>query len=315
VKISSDPIYDPNVVFCEDFEKASLDQNGGPGWADTYGPPVNGCFVQGQWKTTMEGTCPTCCLNVVKENACEVSGQTDCVFQGGQTMGHRFRPGQEGGIVGGGFMSSGTHFGVTMAVKFSRNFVNGNSPKKTNEFGERDACMLGCSSGTIVPMQSGNPYHGFVWLNSTTTTYQTVVGQGHTSGSVLRWAPRVPQEYDFDRDFGLDRWHCRRFHIANVGTTNATIRDWMDDRLVVHLKNVDLRSMVSGSGISEFSFNNYTNNGYTGSNVAYRYEDNMVITRGAEPVSCAAIGFGGTLPPPPPPDELGAPGQPVIINP
>lgn len=311
---------DPNVVFCEDFEASSLDQNAsGPGWTDKYGAPVDGCWQKGlptgQWVKTVEGTCPTCCVNVVEESTCEVPGQTDCVFQGSQSMGHRFRPGETGGVVGSRSFSRGTNFGVTMAVKYSRNYVAGASPKKTDEFGPGH-CILGCSSGTYVSMTQGAPFHGLLFWDSgkSAPTWRNVIGRGGFSGVAFGWYPAVPNEYDFNRDHGLDSWHCWRLHISNVGKAGARVRHWIDNKMYVDIADVDLRNMLQAStGLDGIWLNNYYNGGYPGSSIGYRYEDNIVVTTGPEPVSCSAIGFdfGGGLPDD---SEVGVPGQPQLVQ-
>lgn len=307
---------DPSVVFCEDFESPLLDQNAaGAGWTNTYGAPVDGCWQtglpSGEWVKSVEGTCPTCCVNVVEENACDVSGQTDCVFQGGQSLGLRYKPTSTTGVVGGKNFQRGNNFGVTMAVKFSKNFAIGNGPKKTDEFGAQGHCLLGCSSGTYVSSATGIPFHGVIFWDTSKAapTWRNVVGTAGYSGVAFGWYPSVPSTYDFNRDHGLDAWHCWRLHISNVGKSNATIRHWIDDKLLVHIADANLTNMTNAAnGFDSITFNSYYNGGYPGSTIAYRYEDNVVVTTGSEPVSCSALGFGGT-----PGTQLGAPGQPKLI--
>ena len=308
---------DPGVVFCEDFESPLLNQDGaGSGWTDAYGAPVDGWWqkglASGQWVKTVEGTCATCCVNVVTETACEVPGQTDCVFQGKQSLGHRYHPGETQGIVGSKSFQAGANFGVTMAVKFSKNFANQDSPKKTDEFGPSSNCVMGCSSGTIVSPVSGNPYHGSFFTTSQITGATALRGLINSDASAFRWAARVPTDYDFDRNFGLDSWHCRQFHVSGVGKAGARIRDWIDGNLLVDVTNVDLTKIRdAAAGLNSITWNNYMNGAYQGSTIAYRYEDNVVVTTSSEPVSCEAIGFnlGGSTPP----TQLGVPGQPKLI--
>jgi hypothetical protein len=302
---------DPGVVFCEDFEKASLNQDGtGSGWTDAYGAPTDGCWQKGmptgEWVKSVEGTCPTCCVNVVKESTCEVPGQTDCVFQGAQTMGHRFHPGTTQGGVGSKSLQTGSNFGVTMAVKYSKNFNMGNGPKKTDEFGPPNHCILGCSSATYVSATIGSPFHGVIFWDTSKAapTWRDVVGRGGYSGVAFGWYPSIPATYDFYRDHGLDSWHCWKLHISNVGKPSATVRHWIDEKPLVNIADVNLSNMLNAAQ----GFNNYYNDGYPGTSIAYRYEDNIVITTSSEPVSCAAIGFtGGTTP------VLGTPGQPKLV--
>ncbi len=308
---------DPGVVFCEDFESALLNQDGGgSGWTDAYGAPVDGCWQtglpSGQWVKSVEGTCPTCCVNVVTETACEVPGQSDCVFQGRQSLGHRYRPGAPQGVVGTKAIQTGSNFGVTMAVKFSRNYANGPHPRKTNMFGWNH-CVMGCSSGTYVSGSTGNPFHGVMFWDESKAapTWRALIGRGGFSGVAFGWYPDVPGAYSFDRDHGLDSWHCWKLHIANPAKQGAKVRHWIDDKLLVHLEDVDLRGMKdAANAFNMILLNNYSNEGYPGTSTAYRYEDNIVVTTSTEPVTCEALGFqfGQTGP-----GALGTPGQPKLI--
>lgn len=308
---------DPAVVFCEDFESPSLDQNGGPGWVNKYGGVVDGCYQKGlatgAWVNTVEGTCPTCCVDVVKETTCGAAGQSDCVFQGKQAMGHRSRPGETQGIVGSTSFEPLTTFGITMAVKYSRNYVLNPYAMKTDDIGTNVTnCILGCSSGTYLSNPKGIPFHGLLWWNGTwpPSTYTVAKGKvGNASGQSLGWYPNVPADWDFERDHGIDSWHCWQVHVSRLHQTGGRIRHWMDSRLLVDIQNIDLTG-TTDSSVNTFTWNNYTNEGYPGATPGYRYQDNVVITRGSEPVSCQALGFGTGFPPP---GQLGVPGQPKLV--
>ena len=294
---------DLNIKYCEDFESPTYNQGStctrgvDCGWTDKYGAPVDGCWTA-PFDHNAEGTCATCCYNMVQEGACEVPGQTGCVFQGTQAFGHRFHPGATQGNVGSRAIGTGTNFGVTMAVKFSNNFYNTDAPKKTDEFGPSGNCILGCSSGTIVSPVAGNPYHASFFMNSAISGMSVVKGLVNSDSTGFRWAANVPAgQYDFNRDFGVGTWHCRQMHITGVGQAGARIRDWMDGTLLVDVQNVDLSKMHDASaGLNSITFDNYVNGGYGGSSIAYRYEDNIVVTSSAEPVPCSVIGFGGSSP-------------------
>ena len=279
---------DPDLALCEDFELASLDQNGGSGWSDQWPGVVNGCHNgRADFANEVEGTCANCCVNVVKNDACEVSGQTGCVLDGAQAMGRRFLPGQTMGIVGERSLPTGQHFGATVAVKFSRNFVNAESPKKTTEFGLSGHCPFGCSSGNQVSRTAGSPFGGVIFTTGE-LEYETFLGQVRNVDNIaIDWAA-TPSSYDFGRDHGIDEWHCWKVHIANIGQENATIRHWIDDELLVHVENVDLSTMTNP--FDSILLNHYYNDGYPGADIAYRYEDNYHITLGPEPASCAQVG-------------------------
>lgn len=304
----------PSVVFCEDWEKAAYDTpdtgaaDEDATYASDWAGQVSGCFLSdGIPNNGIEGTCATCCVNIVTEGACEVSSQTDCVFQGTRTFGHRFNPGQNQGNVGSRNFPGGvlhTNMGITMAVKYSRNYVLAEAPKKTDEFSnaaeQASHCVLGCGSGTILPYATGTPYHGSVFTTSTITGATAAVGQINTNSTAFRWAPSV---WNFNTDWGQDVWGCRQFEIDGINTQGGRIRDWFNGTLKVDVQNVDLTKMsYAADGIVRINLDNYSNDdatgnvGYPGSTVAYRYEDNIVVTSGT-PVPCSAIGFGSIAPP------------------
>jgi hypothetical protein len=337
VKKPGDALYTSNVVFCEDFEDPVLNngndvvpgvEDRADGWADKYGPGVSDCLDlsqpagEGLRDEGMEGTNPWSCINIVQENACEVG--TDCVFQGKSSLAHRFRPNRNGGIVGNANWGSGNlrNFGATLVMKFSTNYIspkdgNAGPANKTNEWGPRDQCILGCSvsnagnpsapfAATLKPFLNGNP--GGVMVQ----------GQVEWDGSSgFRYGP-TRTDYDFTRDWGKGNWGCMQMQWTGWGTSNAEARYWFNGKQIVHLRNLNMTGLQDNAGgISSFAFNNYyngpgTGTGYPGTTLAHRLEDNIVVTSGA-PVSCNTIGLGVT--PPPQEEELGAPGQPVIINP
>jgi hypothetical protein len=140
-----------------------------------------------------------------------------------------------------------------------------------------------------------------------------VVGQAQLVGTRLAWGPSAGK-YSFDVDHGLDKWRCWRLSINGLGQQGGRIRHWIDEKLAVDAQNLDLRT--SSAQVDGIFWNFYYNapgdrNGiYQGPSTAYRYEDNVVVTKGTDPVSCEAIGFnfGATGQQP-----LGTPGQPKLI--
>jgi hypothetical protein len=287
-----DPLFDPELLFCEDFESPALG-DGGKGWSDLYGPPSDGCFVNGDdWNTngTIEGTCPTCCINVIADGECEVPGEDDCVFHGGQSLGHRLQPGFTGGIVGTAFFPSTVRrFGVTYALRYSPNFVDPSPAMKTNEFGNGLHCILGCA--TTNNFGSNLPFQAVILGTSIDAGGTALVGQAAPNDGFYNFSPQA-SDYAWRGTHGPGQWVCHQLHFDGWGTAAATIRYFIDGQLVTHVEGVDL-TVVQGDpdGIGSFAWNHYYNDGYVGPDVAYRYEDNFVVTGGPEPVPCDAIGF------------------------
>lgn len=290
----SDPLYDPDLLFCEDFESVLLN-DGGKGWTDAYGSVTNGCSINDEnWNTNMsiEGTCETCCLNIVQEGACEASGEDDCVFQGSQALGHRLQPGLTGGIVGSAEFPTSRTFGITYAVKFSSNFVDPSPAQKTNEFGDGLHCILGCSTSN----SSGrnHPFQAVMFIDGAANEGNGVVGTHGPNDGFLNFAP-AESDYAWRTTHGPGQWVCHQIHYDGWGMPGATVRYWIDGQAAVEVTDLDLSNVAyDPDGIGSFAWNHYYNDGYAGPDVAYRYEDNFVITAGPEPVPCEAIGFSPT---------------------
>jgi hypothetical protein len=345
---SGDPSFTPGVLFCEDFEDPKLNngsnyQRGvdGPadGWADKYGPGNQTCIDPtqpsgiGTRDEGEEGRQSFSCIDVVQENSCEVGN--DCVFDGVSSLAFRLRPGIGAGIMGVAYFSPTNvrNFGFTYAVKLSSNYVGPHDPgsngpaNKTNEWGQSMSCILGCSTfnagATSWPFAAGMKAFG-------SNPGGTVVrGRGEWDGdSGYRFAP-TQADYDFNRDWGKGNWGCFQMQWTGWGTSNATAKYWFNGKEIYNMQNFNMASLGGeASGIRSFVWNAYyngadgTGSGYTGSSLAYRLEDNLVVTSGV-PASCAAIGLTGAPTPPasPPPAEpppptggtLGTPGRPYFV--
>ena len=308
----TDPLYDPDLIFCEDFEDPGLDrENGGAEstWSDVYaGNGASHCSADSQPFTIQEGTCEQCCLNVVQEGACDVAGEDDCVFDGLQTMGHRLRPGRTGGIFGRGSWDRNTaQFGVTYAMRYAPNFVDPSPAMKTNEFGDADACLLGCSTFNCTSQEVPFVVGSIRFQNPISTPFANVIRGGEcaiSDGYSYKWFsedykwgnPKQPGD-----DFGPGEWGCFRMHWSGWGTSSASLRYWFNDKLLMHITDIDMsdgywdpnnnRFYPDKAGLGHHRWNHYYNDGYKGSTTSYRWEDNFVVTAGSEPVSCEAIGF------------------------
>ena len=309
-----DALYNPGVIFCEDFEDPRLNDgddsvpgvaDSGDGWADKYPGQVDGCLDgsqprgQGLKDEGAEGTNAWSCVNVVQEGACETGD--DCVFDGDNALAHRAIPGKKNGITGRASFSGGytNDFSVTMAIKYTDNFVlpkdGGGVANKTNEFGEARTCILGCSVSNV---SSDTPFGATLKAfrlpdgphpGPGGTVHQ---GQFNYQDGGWRFGPDN-EDYDFHRDWGLGNWACFQMQWTGYGTSNASGTYWINGQQVFHASDLDLFDLPrdgGGRGINQFEWNNYYNGGYSGSTIASRLEDNIVITNGT-PVSCEAIGF------------------------
>lgn len=308
VKNPSDSLYDPKALFCEDFENPSFN-DGGPGWTASYPGIVDGCMEsRTAYPRGVEGTCPTCCINIVQESKCEASGENDCVFQGSQAMGHRLPPGRTGGIVGDGGKAvwpTTRTFGVTYLVRYSSNYVDPSVAQKTNEFGDGRHCILGCSTHNA---GRNVPFSASLFSNFQNGKTGFDIGGSVVKGQIAKldigWAvgPNV-SDYEWRNTHGPGKWMCHQMHWKNWGTSNATLRFWINGNVVIHVTNMNMAGNLSADseGVNKFVWNNYYNGGYPGSTIAYRYEDNIHVTGGDEPIPCAAVGFGDvpsdTVPP------------------
>lgn len=307
------------VVFCEDFEDSSLNngnnytpgvESSGDGWADKYGPGTDNCIDTSQPSGQslrdegMEGTQPWSCINVVQNNNCEgVDGNQQCVFQGNSSLMFRYVPNNTGGPGGGKSWTQSRNFGITMAVKWSNNYVTPNelgiSGAKTDEWGNSASCILGCSSQNAGVGQDDAPFAGTLKPLASNPGGTAVVGTKEWDGSSgFRFAPSS-SSYTFKKG----QWQCLRFQAENWGLSNGRIRYWLDDALLVDIQNLNIvyasPYQNDSGGLNSIYWNAYYNglnggdSGYAGPSLAGRFEDNIVVTNGA-PVSCASIGFSGS---------------------
>lgn len=346
VKSSGDPLYDPNAIFCEDFEDPILNYSrepvngdkGDSGWAQTYPGQVGGCFDRNHGGWNVEGPEDYKCVNVVQSGACD-SPDANCVFDGNNSLGLKFRPGQTGGIVGTADFDSATRrIGYTYIYRYSKNFVRPSGPVKTNEFGDGNNCLLGCNTNNIDrwhPSDPSPPPSMSSWIPKAMSMGlpEANCPNGSCFGRLIRGVQGVSNSYHLaprDGDYGesdhpIGAWGCQSFHIDGWGTADATIRSWHNGALLVHVEGADLTGLRHGTApMASFVFNNYHNNGYPGSSVAYIYQDNIHITTGPEPISCDALGFAagtstdtsgstgtdGTGDS----TSLGAPGKPALVE-
>jgi len=309
----------PDVFFCDDFENPGYDKAGplqpGHAWYDNYGNAAG---------DDCEGPNGRCYVNVVKSNACAATNETDCVFDGKQSLGHPYKPGETGGISGEAHWEGGMKrtFGITYALRFSPTFQEGNGTKMNRTTGgavgptgtKQEVLGQGASEDAAFYDSNGRykdstffgerniPYQAHIDHDtcgsapaSPCTTPPTVIeGLWGENAVHIVMAPHPDHGiYDWERTNGPGEWMCHKVHYKNWGTANAEVRHWINGKLVIHIKNMDMRRIKAGdeNGQDAHEWDNFRNTGYDGPNVAYRYEDNFVITSADEPVPCEAIGF------------------------
>jgi hypothetical protein len=314
---SADPLYDPDLLFCEDFEDDLLNwsrpssggDNGASGWFEQFGPLPSGCHVGGDFRD-LEGSGEEKCVNVVQQGACD-SPDPDCVHEGQNSAGFKFVPGKGGAYTGSARWSeSSRRVGYTYVFKYSSNFFDDGLPTRTNSFsdgsGNGKHCLLGCDSKSMskyspsfepdpLPEFSGStPEHLSIHMDPEACDGGSCFGnrnQGVAQGWTNNRYTLAPEAFSGPAP---GEWACASFHIDGWGESSATIRAWHGDVRVLHLTDVDLTGVKGGAeplGLLEFS--NYRSRVYEGAELAYIYQDNIHITSGSEPISCAALGFSG----------------------
>lgn len=173
----------PNLLFCEDFEEAALNDGTGAGWTNKYGYGNSGSDADcTDDNYTREGTAEArdVCINIVTEavgaSGCDNYGANDgldCVREGSQSLGLRYNPrapyapaNTRNGIFGGGYKGTSWtpptdgNFSVTMARKWSLNFEGPfGSANKSHEFstnnGNELQCLLGCALNSCADFPYG----------------------------------------------------------------------------------------------------------------------------------------------------------------
>ncbi len=312
---ASDPLYDPDMLFCEDFEAFS--NTNASLWNARYGSSVASCGAG----STRAGPAPDACINFLTEGACDAQGGdpgNDCVLDGHTALGFKYEQGRTGGIFGQANFAPTRTLGITYATKHTENFQPAGPAWKSNEYGKGWHCILGCSTG-------GNSSAGYFAANDSGAAmggdfyphaslwFSFVGGAGNAArfddATVSRGAAFAndvqfgftPLRSDFDPavDNPRGQWVCRRVHIDGWGRDNARYREWIGDKLLIDVANFDASGILDDGSdpIDLFVWNHYfngldgTGSGYPGPSRAYRIEDNVHLTAGAEPVSCQAIGF------------------------
>jgi len=302
-------------------------------WVQVYGQAVQGCThyagdgpgggndwpPMGQTTQLQDGTGRTPCMDIVEEGVatfsdkgCGVSSETDCVWQGTRSFGHRFVTGDPGGIVGRGSWTGLTQIGITFAVMWSENFLAPGDPgctgtpdggcgpaNKMDEWGGSDSPLVGASVDSVVGRN--HPFGGSMFLDSAGTVGSVLKGNVAAASGPFRVRFRPdPAEgiYEWRGNVQPGDWICLKVHYSGWNTTNTRLRYWVNDVLAIEATGVDT-VVATDTQIGAIAWNHYYNgafvspdSGYPGTTTAYRYEDNMIVVNTAEPISCAAIGLG-----------------------
>ncbi len=240
-------------------------------------------------------------------------GGTGAPGTGKTWMAHRIEPDSQGGFVGFEDLGSGNFdVGVTMLMAFPDNLIDSNTLQGAWKFDQINAAsdaIAGFSSSPI-GMKDHFPYQGFLsnCSGGPTAPLITNLTAGTETGEVrgvfdcngkfrFRGEDASPH-YDFATDWGYSKWGCMRVRMTDFDTTNACMTMWYGDGTsetpVVDFCGLDATTLQIGTeGISSWKMNSFPNyhansTGSTGE-VTYRWQDNMVIVLGDEPVSCSAV--------------------------
>jgi hypothetical protein len=188
-----------------------------------------------------------------------------------------------------------------------------------NEFGAGRHALMGAtlSSGSA---GANHPFAGGIF-NTGTPSPSMVLGLSSVPSGLPGFTYFSPDRsrYQWGTTNKLDQWGCFQMHWDGWGTSNTRFRYWFNGAPIIEGR-MNSSTMYQGNdanGLGSIVWNNYYNgadgigSGYPGSTVAYRYEDNVIVTDGTEPISCAAIGAGSSSTPPPPTSQ--APSPPVLL--
>mgnify|MGYP001620090407 FL=1 len=216
-----------------------------------------------------------------------------------------------GGIIGERAFLSSTSFGLTMAVAYPS--IIGSSEIWAGPWKHDDlkATLDGTlDSGPIfhneAPLQANDPFQAYMFFSPTgaasaaacqTAMANATIRRGDvgclTDVALLYRAD--PVAYNRTTQWPFGTWGCVQAHYQNLGTTNMSVKVWVNNNLIIDFDGFNGSSFLANrQGYSGFTLGNYANTNAYGppftTQTTYRYEDNVHITAGA-PVSCSQIGF------------------------
>ncbi|MEK7388865.1 MAG: hypothetical protein AAB036_04130, partial [Elusimicrobiota bacterium] len=245
------------------------------------------------------------------------------VFDGNASLSWRVPAGATHGIAGAASFRTVTEIGLTMAMAYPSNSLASGiwgqpgteAAWKHNEWATVNSPNCGFDGlfafyNQLGP-RTGIPFAGFVGAfgsGCTGGTYSgTVIDQTAGSASAISgigvlW--NTPSNYSQPTDWPFGAWGCVRGHIS-IGAETERLRVWFQgpymtvERLIIDV-SFTKAGLDNAGGYNGMKWNAYANTnqgmGYVASTeTTFRYEDN-VHARNGLPVSCAAIGFGGSTP-------------------
>lgn len=294
----------------------------------TCGSGEYASFAQGGGIADLWDANSFACIDI--QRAGDVSAETPGLtldrdpFDGMAHFAYRVTTNKAAGIVGdGNFSHPVTELGLTMAVAYPSNLaqavgattrnINGDlvwdgdfitevNPWKHEEYGTRGIHLfmgntgrgIGCPFCQAIPQKAGP-----AGCQSILNNINVLAGSASCNDTQLELGA---DSFKRSRDWPLGTWGCTQGYISGLGSTNGTLQVWFNERLLIHLTNVNWRDLLIDQSLSSMSWNTYYNgNGGGSSNVRaqstlYRYNDNVHYREGL-PVSCAQIGFSATTPP------------------
>ncbi len=162
--------------------------------------------------------------------------------------------------------------------------------------GRGACCEAGCFADETIP---GRPSIGIQEHQSTAVRF---LGPAKSV-----WNPRVPGgvplSVEGNKD-GLDEWFCFRISLQNQGTDQMNYIMEINNVTVIRMENLPGGNDDSPIGTRLFWLHLISNSpggnaqNHT-SNYMTQVRDNYHLTRSQNPATCAAIGFGASVPPPP----------------
>ena len=286
---------DANILWCDDFENPVYESDN-EGWANVYNrDAVFQCWNAGVPLSSpnyiTEGTEDKACLNIVQEGACDVAGQTDCVFYDDNALGVKFDTGWTHGVFGRGDFTATRDFGITSIVKLSSNYVRTNPGFKYWEFNAgkqsihqgQDTCSSSANNTEVEPGQtfgvdsacgSQKIWDGKLFMCDQNPceplqpkTYTSTLGQMWDDGATIYFRPFESNFEGGSMDWPLDTWACNKTRVTNYGLSNMRIEQWFQgstgtyEAKVFDMSNIDASNLghENGAALTSVIPNGYYN--------------------------------------------------------
>ena len=129
---------------------------------------------------------------------------------------------------------------------------------------------------------------------------------GFPSDSLLRMAPPdvttptadFPSGYTQTTHFPWDTLHCVQKEINALGSSSATVKVWLDGKLLQSVSNVNLSTATPYTGLFLTKYANTNDGGVPTVTTIYEYNDNFTFREGP-PAPCPEMFVGAVAPPGP----------------